>query len=158
MRDGDFYTSIGEGHTIAMLLFLRDGPCQFTQLIQFVNNSRTLRNRLERMDLEGLITMTLCSDGHKHFDIALTDIGKDAATKFSIADKLVPGQCLQQKSLDMRHADAILRTMYGRAEVQQKDIMAATRSYDPAVKVLDKMVSEGLVTCTDDRDGHQKLV
>ncbi len=157
MRDGDFYTSIGEGHTIAMLLFLRDGPCQFTQLIQFVNNSRTLRNRLDRMVLEGLITMTLCSEGHKHFNIALTDMGLDAAMKFSIADKLVPGKCVQQKSLDMRHADAILRTMYGRAEVQQKDIMAATRSYDPAVKVLDKMLSEGLVTCSDNRDGHQKI-
>ena len=159
MRQGDFYTSIGEGHTIAMMLYLKSGAARFTDLIQFVNNTSSLRNRLERMDLEGLIHMELRSDGHKHFKISLTEKGDEVSRMLSIANRLVkPELSIEEKSLDMKNADPILRTMYVKGEVHQKDIMAATRSYDPARKVLEMMVTEGLVICSEDREVHLKLV
>ena len=160
MRDGSFCTSISEGRTIAIMLALYDSdkPLIMKDLLPIINHTQTLRARLDDMEEEGLVNLLIVREGHKHVDVWLTDMGKDAALMFSMADMLVSPECdLSGKSLDLKHADAILRMMNGKEFVVQKDILAMIHSHEAVTKVLSSMEEDGLITRTDNRLGGREI-
>ena len=81
MRDGDFFTSIGEGRTIALLLALKDAPAPLIlkDLLPIMNHTQTLRSRIDRMQSEGLVNVDVILEAHKKVAVSLTDLGKEAA-------------------------------------------------------------------------------
>lgn len=160
MRDGDFFTSIGEGKTIALLLALKDapGPLIMKDLLPIINHTQTLRSRLDRMASEGLADVAVVLESHKKIVVSLTDTGREAALLFSMANLSVsPGKELREKSLDMRHADPILRMLRGKEYVVQKEFVDVLHSYDTVVKVLSVMEADGLVAKADNREGGREI-
>lgn len=160
MRDGDFFTSIGEGKTIALLLALKDapGPLIMKDLLPIINHTQTLRSRLDRMASEGLADVAVVLESHKKVVVSLTDTGREAALLFSMANLSVsPGKELREKSLDMRHADPILRMLRGKEYVVQKEFVDVLHSYDTVVKVMSVMEADGLVSKADSREGGREI-
>lgn len=160
MRDGDFFTSIGEGRTIALLLALKDapGPLIIKDLLPILKHTQTLRTRIDRMRSEGLTEVKVLTEPHKRVEIALTDKGKEIALLFSMANLSVsPGKKLKDKSLDMKHADPILRILWGKEYTVQKEFVDVLHSYDVIVKVLSVMESDGLITAEDNREGGREF-
>jgi len=160
LRDDSFHTSIGEGHTIAILLALRESgtPVILKDLLPIINHTQTLRCRLDDMEEEGLVNILVVREGHKHVDVWLTEMGKDIALMFAMADMLVsPEKDISEKSLDLRHSDTILRTLLGREYVVQKELVGRIPSYDAVIRALSLMEEEGLVTRTDCRVGGREI-
>ena len=160
MRDGEFFTSIGEGRTIALLLALKDAPAPLIlkDLLPIMNHTQTLRSRIDRMQSEGLVNVDVILEAHKKVAVSLTDLGKEAALLFSMANLSVsPGKELKEKSLDLKHADPILRMLCGKEYVVQKDIIGMLHSYDTVIKVLSVMEKDGLVIREDNRQGGWEI-
>ena len=160
MRDDSDFTSISEWRTIAILLALKDSdkPLIMKDLLPFINHTQTLRSRLDDMEEEGLVNLLIVREGHKHVDVWLTDMGKDIALLFSMADMLVSPECdITGKSLDLKHADTILRMMNGKEFIVQKDILAVIHSHDAVTKVLSSMEEDGLIIRTDNRIGGREI-
>ncbi len=160
MRDGEFFTSIGEGRTIALLLALKDAPAPLIlkDLLPIVNHTQTLRSRIDRMESEGLVDVELLLESHKKVAVSLTDTGREIALLFAMANLSVsPGKELREKSLDLKHADPILRMLCGKEYVVQKDIVGMLHSYDVVIKVLSRMGEDGLVIRTDNREGGWEI-
>lgn len=160
MRDESFFTSISEGRTIAILLALRESkePLMMKDLLPFLNHTQTLRRRLERMSDEGLIHIEVAKEGHRHMEIRLTDDGWESAMMFNILDLLIrPGHSLGEKSLDLRHADPIFRTLYGKGYVVQKELIGVVNNHSLVKEVLAAMIADGLVTRCDDNDGGREI-
>ena len=158
MRDESFFTSIGEGHTIAILLALRESkdPLMMKDLLPILNHTQTLRHRLERMSDEGLITMDVAHDGHKHMMIRLTDDWQ-SAMMFNILNLLIrPDLKLEHKSLDLRHADPIFRTLYGKEFVVQNELIGLVNNHSLVKEVLVAMASDGLVVMKDNYSGRRE--
>lgn len=142
---------MGERGTFSILLALRGSgkPLIIKDLNPIIANNQTLRRRLDSMEEEGLIDLIVVLLGHKAYTVSLTDTGKDVALLLGVADSLVsPGKNRTEKSLDMRHADPILRILRGKEYVVQKDILERIRSYASIKDVLDFMEKEGLVRHT----------
>ena len=160
MRDDNFFTTISEGRTIAILLALRDSdkPIIMKDLLPIINHTQTLRTRLDDMEEEGLVNLLVVREGHKHVDVWLTDMGRDIALMFSLADMLVSPECdITGKSLDLKHADAILRMMNGKDFVVQKEILEVIHSHEAVTKVLSSMEEDGLIIRTDNRIGGREI-
>lgn len=160
MRDGEFFTSIGEGRTIALLLALKDAPAPLIlkDLLPIMTHTQTLRSRIDRMQSEGLVNVDVILEAHKKVAVSLTDLGKEAALLFSMANLSVsPGKELKEKSLDLKHADPILRMLCGKEYVVQKDIIGMLHSYDTVIKVLSVMEKDGLVIKVDNRQGGWEI-
>ena len=160
MRDDSDFTSISEGRTIAILLALKDSdkPLIMKDLLPFINHTQTLRSRLDDMEEEGLVNLLIVREGHKHVDVWLTDMGKDVALLFSMADMLVSPECdIAGKSLDLKHADTILRMMNDKDFVVQKEILEVIHSHEAVTKVLSSMEEDGLIIRTDNRIGGREI-
>lgn len=160
MREGDFYTSIGDGHTVAILLALKDADDQviMKDLIPIVNHNQTLRNRLDRMEEEGLVNLLIVREPRKQVRVWLTDMGKDIAIMFGMVNMLVsPGKGLDEKSLDMNLADPILRMLNGKEYVVQKELVGIFRSYATVTKVLNAMVVDGIAVRTENNDSYREI-
>ena len=160
LRDPDFFTSIGEGHTIGILLALNESgtPLILKDLMPIVNHTQTLRKRLESMRDDGLIEMTDSRDGHKRILVSLTPLGKEAAFLFSMVDLLVsPGSELSGKSIDRKHAETVFLILDGKDYVVQKEILTHIRNHEYVTRLLNLMLDEGLVLITDSVEGrHEK--
>lgn len=160
MRDGDFFTSVGEGKTIALLLALKDSatPLIIKDLLPIVNHTQTLRARVDRMESEGLVDITVILEPHKRVEVSLTDTGREAALLFSMANlSVAPGKELKDKSLDLKHTDPILRMLRGKEYVVQKEFVDVLHSYDVVVKVLKRMEDDGLIVKSDNREGGREI-
>lgn len=160
MRDESFFTSIGEGRTIAILLALRESkdPLMLKDLLPILNHTQTLRHRLEKMSDEGLVNMEVINEGHRHIEIQLTEEGWQSAMMFNILNLLVkPGSNLQEKSLDLRHADPIFRTLYGREYVIQKELVGMVNNHSMVKEVLETMIADGLVIKNGDHSGGREI-
>lgn len=148
MKEGEFYTSVGERWTLSIILALRRAgrPLILKDLSPVSGNTQSLRLRLDSMEEEGLIDMAVMLVGHKTVAISLTETGRDVALLLSVADNLVsPGKKAYEKSLDMRYADPILRMLRGKEFMVQKDILNEIRSYASVTRVLRAMEDDGLV-------------
>ncbi len=160
MREGDFYTSIGDGHTIAILLALKDAEEQviMKNLIPVVNHNQSLRYRLDRMEEEGLINMLLVREPRKQVRIWLTDMGRDIAIMFGMVNTLVsPDKDLRDKSIDLILSDPIFRMLNGKEYVVQKDLVGMFRSYATVTKVLSRMEEDGLVVREENNDSYREI-
>lgn len=142
---------MGERGTFSILLTLRDSdkPLIIKDLNPIIANNQTLRRRLDSMEEEGLIDLIVVLINHKAYTVSLTNTGKDVALLLNIANNLVsPEKKTMEKSLDMRHADSVLRILRGKKYVVQKDILEEIKSYTSIKDVLDSMVRDGLVRHT----------
>ena len=148
MKEGEFYTSVGESWTLSILLSLKDAgrPLILKDFASVSKNVQSLRLRLDLMEKDGLIDMTVMLTGHKTVSIRLTDIGKDVALLLSVADGLIsPEKKTCEKSIDMRYADPILRMLRGKEFMVQKDILDEIKSYATVTRVLWMMEDDGLI-------------
>ena len=151
-------TSIGEGRTIAILLMLKDGPLIMKDLKGVIPNAQTLRNRLELMESDGLINISVVTVNHKQVVASLTDLGREAAMLFSMVDLSVsPDKELSEKSIDMRHFDTVIRMLRGKEYVVQRELRDSIGTFDTVIRVLEKMESEGLVDRVDNRKGGREI-
>jgi len=151
-------TSIGEGRTIALLMMLREGPLIAKDLKAVIPNYQTLKARLERMESDGLVRLSVIQKGHKQVSVELTDLGRDAALVLSMAGAVVSrDRPVPETSLDMRHFDTVVRMLRGKPYVVQGDIRREIGTYDTVVRVLDRMVGESLVVREDSRDGWREI-
>lgn len=145
MNDEDFFNCMGERGVASIMLALRDadGPLIFKDLSPIIRNSQSLRRTLDDMEEDGMIDMTVVLTGHKSISVSLTDAGRDVSLLLRVASNLAPGG-----SLDMRHADPILRILRGKEYVVQKDILERISSYVSVRDVLDSMERDGLIVHT----------
>lgn len=151
MKEGDFYTSLGERWTLSILLALKkaDRPIILKDLQPISGNSQSLRLRLDSMEEEGLIDMVVILIGHKQISISLTETGKDVALLLSAVNTIVsPEKETIEKSIDMKYADPILRMLRGKEFMVQKDIMSEIQSYGRVTSTLQALEDDGLVVHT----------
>lgn len=148
MKEGEFFTSIGERWSLSILLVLKDAdrPIILKELSSITGNPQSLRLRLDRMEEEGLIDMVVVSSPHKYVTVTLTDTGKEVASLLSKADSMTaPDKKTRDKSIDLRYSDPILRLLLNREYMVQKDILGTIKSYSSVTKVLQAMEDDGLV-------------
>ena len=151
-------TSVGEGRTIALLLMLRDGPLIMKDLKAVIPNAQTLRNRLEMMESDGLINISVVTVNHKQVVASLTDLGREAVMLFSMVDLSVsPGKELSEKSIDMKHFDTVVRMLRGKEYVVQRELRDSIGTFDTVIRVLERMESEGIVNKVDNRKGGREI-
>ena len=134
------------------------GPLIIKDLLPVINHTQSLRSRIDRMESEGLVEVKLVLESHKKIEISLTETGKEAALLFSMANLSVsPGKSIREKSLDLKHADPILRVLRGKEYAVQKEFVEVLHSYDVVVKVLKAMEDDGLVIKEDNRKGGREI-
>ena len=156
--DDSFFTSIGEGRTVSLILALKDGPLIMKDLKHILTNSQTLRGRLDRMEGDGLIRVSISLDGHKFVVAELTELGKDVAMLFTMTNLLVsPGKEVGEKSIDMKHFDTVVRLLRGKEYMVQREIVKNIKTFDTVIRVLDAMESDGLVVKEDAHEGVRQI-
>lgn len=158
MRDSEFFTSLSDRHTATLILALydADGPLIMKDLQRITNHTQTLRQRLGRMEAEGIVDLETVYGPPKSIRVSLTETGKEIALLLSMADATIPGE-IGTKSINMRYADPILRMLRGKEYVVQKDIKAVMPYYNSITKVLSKMEDEGLVLRTISEEGYREI-
>ena len=156
--DDSFFTSIGEGRTVSLILALKDGPLIMKDLKHILTNSQTLRGRLDRMEGDGLIKISISLDGHKYVVAELTELGKDVAMLFTMTNLLVsPGKEVGEKSIDMKHFDTVVRLLRGKEYMVQREIVKNIKTFDTVIRVLDAMESDGLVVKEEAHEGVRQI-
>lgn len=156
--DDSFFTSIGEGRTVSLILALKDGPLIMKDLKHILTNSQTLRGRLDRMEGDGLIRVSISLDGHKFVVAELTELGKDVAMLFTMTNLLVsPGKEVGEKSIDMKHFDTVVRLLRGKEYMVQREIVKNIKTFDTVIRVLDAMESDGLVIKEEAHEGVRQI-
>ena len=148
IRDDAFFTSISEKHTLALLLYLKDAASTviLKDLQHITNHTQTLRMRLDEMEEDGLVDIEITSGIHRTVNIILTDLGNEITLMLSMANSLVtPEKDVKEKSIDMKYADPILRTLRGHTFLMQADILKVIPIYRNVVKVLGALEKDGLV-------------
>ena len=156
--DDSFFTSIGEGRTVSLILALKDGPLIMKDLKHILTNSQTLRGRLDRMEGDGLIRVSISLDGHKFVVAELTELGKDVAMLFTMTNLLVsPGKEVGEKSIDMKHFDTVIRLLRGKEYMVQREIVKNIKTFDTVIRVLDAMESDGLVVKEEAHEGVRQI-
>ena len=156
--DDSFFTSIGEGRTVSLILALKDGPLIMKDLKHILTNSQTLRGRLDRMEGDGLIRVSISLDGHKFVVAELTELGKDVAMLFTMTNLLVsPGKEVGEKSIDMKHFDTVVRLLRGKEYMVQREIVKNIKTFDTVIRVLDAMESDGLVIKEESHEGVRQI-
>ena len=156
--DDSFFTSIGEGRTVSLILALKDGPLIMKDLKHILTNSQTLRGRLDRMEGDGLIRVSISLDGHKFVVAELTELGKDVAMLFTMTNLLVsPGKEVGEKSIDMKHFDTVVRLLRGKEYMVQREIVKNIKTFDTVIRVLDAMESDGLVVKEEAHEGVRQI-
>lgn len=159
MKGGDFFTIMSDRHTAALILALynADGPVIMKDLQDITNHTQTLRQRLDRMEEDGIVDIEIVYVPHKFVKVSLNDTGKEVALLVSMMNSIIPGDDVEQKSINMRYADPILRLLRGKEYVVQKDIKTVMPYYSSIVKVLAKMVEEGLVIRTESDESYREI-
>ena len=152
------FTSIGEGRTISLLFILKDGPLILKEMKSVIPNAQTLRQRLDQMRRERLVRISVVKDVHKQVRAELTDLGLEVAEMFSDVDRsLLPNKRLEDKSIDMRHFDNVIRMLHGKNYVVQKELRDAIGTFDTVIRVLKAMESDGIVNRVDNREGGREI-
>lgn len=159
MREGEFFTVMSDRHTAALILALynADGPIVMKDLQKITNHTQTLRQRLDRMEEEGIVDIQITYEPHKFVKVSLNDAGKEIALLVSMMNSIIPGDDIEDKSINMRYADPIMRMLRGKAYVVQKDIKAVMPYYESITKVLKRMEQEGLVTISESDEGYREI-
>ena len=159
MREGEFFTVMSDRHTAALILALydADGPIVMKDLQRITNHTQTLRQRLDRMEEDGIVDIQITYEPHKFVKISLNETGKEIALLVSMMNSIIPGDDIEEKSINMRYADPIMRMLRGKEYVVQKDIKAIMPYYDSITKVLRRMESEGLVTISEPDEGYREI-
>ena len=147
MRDTDFFTSMSDRNTAALILALyeADRPLIMKDLQDITNHTQTLRQRIDSMEKDGIVDVEIVSSVHKQVRISLTEKGTEIALLVSMANTIIPGD-ISEKSINMRYADPILRLLRGKEYVVQKDIKDVVR-----------MEKEGLVTRTVSSESYREI-
>ena len=141
-----------------MILALKDGPLIMKDLKHILTNSQTLRGRLDRMEGDGLIKISISLDGHKYVVAELTELGKDVAMLFTMTNLLVsPGKDIRGKSIDMKHFDTVVRLLRGKECMVQMDIVKNIKTFDTVIRVLDAMESDGLLIKEEIHEGCRQI-
>ena len=158
MREGDFFTIMSDRHTAALVLYLyeADAPLMMKSLQQITNHTQTLRQRLDSMEEQGIVSIDVVYSPHKIVNVSLTETGKEIALLLSMANTIIPGE-ISDKSINMRYADPVLRMMKGKEYVVQKDIMSVMPYYASIIKVLERMEGEGLVARTESEESYREI-
>ncbi len=158
MRDSDFFTSMSDRNSAALILALYEAerPLIMKNLQSITNHTQTLRQRIDSMERDGIVKVENVYTVHKQVRIGLTDTGREIALLVSMANTIIPGD-ISDKSINMRYADPILRMLRGKEYVVQKDIKDVVRSYDSTTKVLARMETEGLVTRTVSSESYREI-
>ncbi len=152
------FTSIGEGRTISLLFILKDEPLILKDMKTVIPNAQTLRQRLDQMRREGLVRISVIKDVHKQVRAELTDLGLEVAEMFSDVDSsLLPDKRLEDKSIDMRHFDNVIRMLHGKNYVVQKELRDAIGTFDTVIRVLKAMESDDIVNRVDNREGGREI-
>ncbi len=152
------FTSIGEGRTISLLFILKDEPLILKDMKTVIPNAQTLRQRLDQMRREGLVRISVIKDVHKQVRAELTDLGLEVAEMFSDVDRsLLPNKRLEDKSIDMRHFDNVIRMLHGKNYVIQKELRDAIGTFDTVIRVLKAMESDDIVNRVDNREGGREI-
>lgn len=141
-----------------MILALKDGPLIMKDLKHILTNSQTLRGRLDKMEGDGLIRVSISLDGHKFVVAELTELGKDVAMLFTMTNLLVsPGKEVGEKSIDMKHFDTVVRLLRGKEYMVQREIVKNIKTFDTVIRVLDAMESDGLVVKEEAHEGVRQI-
>ena len=152
------FTSIGEGRTISLLFILKDGPLILKEMKSVIPNAQTLRQRLDQMRRERLVRISVVKDVHKQVRAELTDLGLEVAEMFSDVDRsLLPDKRFEDKSIDMRHFDNVIRMLHDKNYVVQKELRDAIGTFDTVIRVLKAMESDGIVDRVDNREGGREI-
>lgn len=157
---GEFYTSISSGHAVSVLIYLRSGTKMHNDLIPYARSTQTLQRLLRDLKDDRLITVVEKTDGHRHYDISLSPLGEKVSENLVMATMLISKDLEPaEMSLDMVHADPILRYILAKRVVKVSEIMRLTHSFIPSKNVLSLMLDEGLILCADStEDGRKCLV
>lgn len=159
LRNGEYLTSIGERWSVTIIKTIKDAnkPIIKKDLYAISSNSQTLRDRLCRMEEEGLIDMTVYLKGHKKIIIELTPLGNEVAVMLSMVDASVsPHKRTEDKSIDMKYAETVLRIIRRNGTVRMKDIMKIIPSFNSLKTLLAALCEDGLLLCTENEKRTRK--
>ena len=104
MREGKFFTVMSDRHTAALILALYDAdrPIVMKDLQRITNHTQTLRQRLDRMEEDGIVDIQITYEPHKFVKISLNETGKEIALLVSMMNSIIPGDDIEEKSINMR--------------------------------------------------------
>lgn len=147
-------TSIDKGRTISLLFRLYGEECMFKDLLTIITNYATLQARMSMLRQEGLVCMEKIVGNYDRYSITLSVKGREVAELYLRADRMVrPSVDISEKSLDLRHADLVLRMLREHDYLLQQDLISVVHCHPLIVNLTDLMIADGLLDFarTDER-------
>lgn len=137
MEHFENYTSLTDERTLSLLGFIREqgGSCSTIELRKVIPNYPTLRERLDWMTADGLITITRVYAPKKNFTASITETGK----------KVISALSFDYDSISMRYADPVLRLLSKGDKVCYKDLLKCVSNQRTLEKLLPELEREGLL-------------
>ena len=131
------YTSLSDERTLSLLDYLQNhgGSCSTMDLRNVISNYPTLRERLDWMSEDGLVTIERVYAPVKRTTVALTDTGR------KITSLLPSGY----KSIAMRYADPVMRCLSRGEKVHYKELLKCVSNQRTLEKLLPELEKEGLL-------------
>jgi len=151
MLEDDFFTTMHEGDTIAVILRLRDldNKAIMKDITDIIKNYQTRRIRVDMMEDEGLVNIITTYTPQKFTHIELTDKGKSVAGSLATINVFVaPGKDLLDKAICKKYAETLLRLLRIPVEMKQSDIIKALPYFRTVTKTMAALEEDGLITIT----------
>ncbi len=137
MEHFDRYTSLSDERTLSLLVFLQShgGSCSTVELRKVVSNYPTLRERLEWMSADGLVTIKRVFAPVKSTTVTLTETGRKV-------NSLLPKG---YESITMRYADPVMRCLSRGEKVHYAELLKYVSNQRTLEKLLPELEREGLL-------------
>ncbi len=131
------YTSLSDERTLSLLSFLQNhgGRSTTVELRSVISNYPTLRERLEWMAKDGLVTVDRIYAPVKKTTVFLTDTGRKVYS-------LLPSG---YKSISMRYADPVMRCLSKGEKVHYAELLKFVSNQRTLEKLLPELEREGLL-------------
>lgn len=131
------YTSLSDERTLSLLVYLQNhgGSCSTIDLRNVISNYPTLRERLEWMTKDGLVTIDRVYAPVKKTTVTLTETGRKI-------NSILPSG---YESISMRYADPVMRCLSRGEKVHYAELLKFVSNQRTLEKLLPELEKEGLL-------------
>jgi len=158
MLEDDYFTTMHEGDTIAVILRLQDldNKAIMKDITDLIKNYQTRRIRVDMMEDEGLINIITTYTPQKFTHLELTEKGKSIAGSLATINVFVaPGKNITDKAICKKYAETLLRLLRIPVEMKQSDIIKALPYYRTLMKTMAALQEDGLITITPTQTSYK---
>lgn len=149
-------TSLSQQGSLVLMLAIcsSEEPLSFMDLRAYMAPTRGLRNFLDAAEDDKLIDIEVLTRPVRKFRITPSALGREIGTMLSLIDSLVaPGKRTEDKSINMRHAETVLRALLAREPLKQCEMLDIVTNYGQATSLLDALIEDGLVMSDNPKEG-----